>query len=109
VFAAKVAIYIFTRAPIWLEVYYLRWLEMPNLESVMPLHMTCDEMAALLKILDSAERTIDEGPTLNLQKATELQDAAKRRSENASIPDRNANRFVEQIAAAMLKFRVQRG
>jgi hypothetical protein len=75
----------------------------------MPVDMTCDEMAAFLKILDSAERTIDEGPVLNLQKATELQDAAKRRLENASMPDRNANRFGEQIAAAMLKFRVQRG
>jgi hypothetical protein len=83
----------------------LRWLEMPNLESVM--RAPCDEMAALLKILDSAERPIDEGPIPNLREATELQDAAKRKLENTSIPDRNANRFVEQIAAAMLKLRVQ--
>jgi hypothetical protein len=71
----------------------------------MPVH----EMAALLKILDFAERTIDGEPILNLQKAAELQDAAKPGLENASIPDRNFNRFVEQIAAAMMKFRTQRG
>jgi hypothetical protein len=74
----------------------------------MPVHITCDEMAVLLKTLDSAERTIDEGPVLNLQKLA-AQNATRPRLENASMPDRNANRFVEQIAAAMLKFRVQRG
>lgn len=70
----------------------------------MPRHITSDEMAALLKILDLTEDAIDREPSLNLQEVTELQDGAKH--ENA-MPDRDANRFVEQITAAMLKFRLQ--
>jgi hypothetical protein len=73
----------------------------------MPRHMTSDEIAALLKILDMAERTIDEGPVSNNQKSSELRDDAKPGFGSVTTPDRNANRFVEQIEAAMTKFRVQ--
>jgi hypothetical protein len=73
----------------------------------MPVNMASDEMAALLKILDTVEHTIDEGPISNIQKLTELPDDAKPELGNAATPDRNTNRFVERIAAAMMKLRVQ--
>jgi hypothetical protein len=68
--------------------------------------MTSDEMAALLKILDTAERTIDEEP-VSYQKSSELRHDARPGFGSVATPDRNANRFVEQIEAAMTKFRVQ--
>lgn len=73
----------------------------------MPRQMTSGEIAALLKILDTAERTIDEGPVSNDQKSSELRHHAKPGFGSVTTPDRNANRFVEQIEAAMTKFRVQ--
>ena len=75
----------------------------------MPRHMTSDEMAALLKILDTVERTIDEGPVSDIQNLTELPNNAKPELGNPAMPDRNTNRFVERIAAAMMKLRVQAG
>ena len=73
----------------------------------MPVNMASDEMAALLKILDTVEHTIDEGPVSNIQNLTELPNSAK--PELGNPPDRNTNRFVERIAAAMMKLRVQGG
>jgi hypothetical protein len=73
----------------------------------MPKHLTSDQIAALLKILDTAERTIDERPISNGQNSTELRDDARPGGGSVTTPDRNANRFVEQIEAAMTKFRVQ--
>ena len=73
----------------------------------MPVNMASDEMAALLKILDTVERTIDEGPVSDIQNLTELPNNAKPELGNPAMPDRNTNRFVERIAAAMMKLRVQ--
>jgi hypothetical protein len=64
-------------------------------------------MAALFRILDTAERTIDEGPVSNIQKSTELRDDAKPGFGSTTTLDRNVNWFVEQIEAAMMKFLVQ--
>jgi hypothetical protein len=76
-------------------------------EIIMPKQMTSDEMATLLKILDTAERTIEKVPGLNNQKSTEFWGDDKPGLGNVATTDRNTNHFVEQIAAAMTKFRVQ--
>ena len=73
----------------------------------MPSGIASDEMAGLLKILDIVERTIDEGHTSNIQQLTALPDSAKLNLADSATPDRTMHRFVEQIAAAMMKHRLQ--
>jgi hypothetical protein len=72
--------------------------------------LTSHEMAALLQILERVERAIDEAPVASLRQLAELHDEA--RSELATAPavepvDPAPNRFVERIAAAMMRVRVQ--
>lgn len=72
--------------------------------------LTSHEMAALLQILERVERAIDEAPVASLRQLAELHDEA--RSELATAPvvepvDQSPNRFVERIAAAMMRVRVQ--
>jgi hypothetical protein len=80
--------------------------------------LTSHEMAALLQILERVERAIDEAPVASLRQLAELHDEA--RSELVSAPavepvdqapslpvDQAPNRFVERIAAAMMRVRVQ--
>jgi hypothetical protein len=64
-------------------------------------------MAALLQILERVERAIDEAPVASLRQLADLHDEA--RSELATAPpvDQPPNRFVERIAAAMMRVRVQ--
>jgi hypothetical protein len=69
--------------------------------------LTSAEMAALLQILERVERAIDEAPVASLRQLADLHDEA--RSEMAAPPqrDQSDNRFVERIAAAMMRGRVQ--
>jgi hypothetical protein len=69
--------------------------------------LTSDEMAALLQILERAERTIDKLPISTLRKLAELHDEAKSELGNPAAADRSANPFVERIATAMMKLRAQ--
>jgi hypothetical protein len=68
-------------------------------------------MAALLQILERVERAIDEAPVASLRQLAELHDDT--RSELATPrpvaepAEQAPNRFVERIAAAMMRVRVQ--
>ena len=70
----------------------------------MPAQTTSDEIAALLKILDTVERRIAGEPVSNIQQLNEIHEDEL---ANSATPDRSKNRFVERIAAAMVKLSVQ--
>ena len=70
--------------------------------------LTSHEMAALLQILERVERAIDEAPVASLRQLAELHDEVRSESAPAVAPvDQAPNRFVERIAAAMMRVRVQ--
>ena len=70
--------------------------------------LTSHEMAALLQILERVERAIDEAPVASLRQLAELHDEARSESPPGPDPvDQGPNRFVERIAAAMMRVRVQ--
>ncbi|HKO69999.1 MAG TPA: hypothetical protein VJV58_03610 [Bradyrhizobium sp.] len=76
--------------------------------TIMRPDLTSHEMAALLQILERVERAIDEAPVASLRQLAELHDEARSESPPAVDPvDPTPNRFVERIAAAMMRVRVQ--
>jgi len=69
--------------------------------------LTSQEMAALLQILERVERAIDEAPVSSLRQLAELHDEPRSQLATAPTVDQPPNRFVERIAAAMMRVRVQ--
>jgi hypothetical protein len=73
-------------------------------ELIMPADSLSDDIAGLLRVLEEFERSIGKRPMLTHGQPT--------KSDNETVSktacnDRNENRFVERIAAAMSKRRVQ--
>jgi hypothetical protein len=69
--------------------------------------LTSHEMAALLQILERVERAIDEAPVSSLRQLADLHEEARSEVAAAPLADQPPNRFVERIAAAMMRVRVQ--
>jgi hypothetical protein len=67
---------------------------------------TDDVLAALLQVLERAERPLEEAPVI-LRRWSELRPEAKPDVATPKPADQSGNRLVEQIASAMLKLRVQ--
>jgi hypothetical protein len=74
---------------------------------IVPADSLSNDMAALLCVLEEFERSISKRPSTHRQPA-ELRDEANPELEfPASTVDLSENRFVERIATAMMKLRVQ--
>ena len=72
----------------------------------MPTDTLSNEMAALLRVLENVEHAIDEGRISTFRQLTELH-KTKPELANYGPEDQCANRFVDRIAGAMLKYRNQ--
>jgi hypothetical protein len=79
----------------------------PHRNPIMRPDLTSQEMAALLQILERVERAIDEAPVSSLRQLAELHDEPRSKVATAPTVDQPPNRFVERIAAAMMRVRVQ--
>ena len=74
----------------------------------MPADPLSDDIAGLLCVLEEFERSIGKRPISTHPQPAKLHDEAKSETAyRANAVDRSENRFVERIATAMSKFRVQ--
>jgi hypothetical protein len=76
----------------------------------MPVDSLSNDMAALLRVLELFEHSLDERPISTLRQLAELHDEAESELTNPTgAADRSGNPFVERIATAMTKLRAQGG
>ena len=74
----------------------------------MPANPLSDDIAGLLRVFEEFERSIGERRMSTERQPAKLHDEAQPKiADFANTVDRSENRFVERIATAMAKFRVQ--
>jgi hypothetical protein len=77
-------------------------------ELIMPPDPLSEDIAGLLCVLEEFERSIGKRPISTHRQPTNLHDEAESKTADvASAVDRSENRFVERIATALSKLRVQ--
>jgi len=74
----------------------------------MPADSLSEDIAGLLRVLEEFERSIGKCTISTQRQPANLHDEAdSKMADVTSAVDRSENRFVERIATAMSKFRVQ--
>jgi hypothetical protein len=74
----------------------------------MPADSLSEDIAGLLRVLEEFERSIGKRTISTQRQPANLHDEAECKMANlTSVVDRSENRFVERIATAMSKFRIQ--
>jgi hypothetical protein len=77
-------------------------------ELIMPIDSLSEDIAGLLGVLEEFERSIGKRPISTHRQPAKLHDEAESKMAYlTSAVDRSENRFVERIATAMSKLRVQ--